>query len=191
MKKFLMITAFIISLALSGQVKAGLITVSVDQDNVAVGETVQLTLSGTDFDAFDLFDLNINFDTALFSFMPATVDSDLWGILEANEVTSGVAISFVDFSPTSGDFLLASFELTALSSGFTNFGLMVNEFGLSDPIDIFAPATPVNAEVTGQVFTSVTSVPEPGMLSIMLLSLVTLIGANRKVINRKVINRKV
>jgi hypothetical protein len=186
MKKFLMITTLIVSIALSAQVKAGLITVSVDKSSVGVGETVELTLNATNFDAFDFFDLTVNFDTTLFSFSAASLSSGLWGIMEANEVTSGVAISFVDFIPTSGDFLLAGFELTALESGSTNFDTVVNEFGLSDPFDIFAPATPVNAEVSGQAFTSVTSVPEPGMLSIMLLGLIALFGSNKKVISKKV-----
>lgn len=187
MKKFLMITAFIVSLALSGHVKAGLITISVDQDSVAVGEVVELTLSATGFDSFDLFDLNINFDTALFSFVPQTFESDLpdFGMLW-NQVSNGVAISFVDFFPSSGDFLLAKFELTAIESGLTNFDVVINEFYASDPFDVFAPATAVNAEVSGQAFTSITSVPEPSMLLIMFLGLMALIGSNRNVSGQKV-----
>jgi len=187
MKKFLMITGFILAIALSGQANAGLITVSVDQDSVAVGESVELTLSATAFEEFDVFDLNINFDTSLFTFMPQTFASDLDDFsLLWNQVTNGVAISFVDFFPASGDFLLAKFELTAIESGSTNFDLLVSEFSLSDPFDIFAPATPVNAEVSGQAFASVTSVPEPGMLSILFLGLLALVGSNRKVSNKNV-----
>jgi hypothetical protein len=183
MKNFLMITAFIITTVLSAQVKAGLITVLVDQNNVSIGETVELTLTATNFDAFDIFDLAVNFDTELFSFIPQTFESDLPGFgLFWNQVSNGVAISFVDFLPSSGDFLLAKFELTALQAGSSHFDLIVNEFALSDPIDIFAPATAVDAQVSGQVFTSVTSVPEPGMLSIMLLGFMAFVCRKRKLI---------
>jgi len=186
MNKFFMITAFILSIVLSGQVSAGMITVSVDQDSVTVGESVELTLSATDFDEFDVFDLDINFNTALFNLMPQTFESDLPDFsLLWNQVTNGVAISFVDFFPSSGDFLLAKFELTALESGSTNFDVVVDEFSLSDPLDIFAPATPVHAQVSGQASTLVTSVSEPGMLSIMFLSLIALISRNKKVIHKK------
>jgi hypothetical protein len=181
MKRFLMITAFILTIVLSTQVKAGLITVSVDQNNVSIGETIELTLTATNFDAFDIFDLEVNFDTALFSFIPQTFESDLpdFGMLW-NQVSNGVAISFVDFLPASGDFLLAKLELTALQVGSNHFDLVVNEFALSDPIDILSPATPVDAQVSGQAFTSVTSVPEPGMLSMMLLGFMALFCRKRK-----------
>ncbi len=182
MKTFLMIIGFVLAMASSGQVNAGLITVSVDQETIAVGETVELTLSATDFDEFDFFDVDINFDTALFSVMPETFESNLSEFsLVWSQLTGGLAISFVDFFPTSGDFLLAKLDLTALKSGSTNFDLVVDEFALSDPLDIFAPATPINVEVAGQAFTSVTSVPEPGTLSIMCLALMALISRYRKV----------
>ena len=175
MKNFLIVVTIILSVFFGGNAKAGLITVSIDQNSVGVGETVEVTLYASGFDSFDIFDLNVNFDTSMFSFLPLTFMSDLpsFGLL-SNQVASGVAISFLDFFPSSGDFLLAKFELTALLSGFTNFDLVVNEFALSDPFDIFALATPVNAGVSGQASATVASVPEPSTLAIFALGMMGL-----------------
>ena len=155
-----------------------MITILVDQNNVEVGETIEVTLNATGFDQFDFFDLNLNFDTALFSFIPLSFSSDLPTLAMAwDQVSNGVAISFLDFFPSSGDFVLGQFELTAISTGVSNFSLVVNEFALSDPIDIFAPPTIVNAEVSGQVSASV---PEPSALSVMLIGLLLLISNGLK-----------
>jgi len=178
MKKFLIVATLILSATFGGNAKAGLITVSADQDNVSIGEMIELTLNATGFDAFDTFGINVDFDTSLFSFLPATFTSELstFGMLW-NQVGSGVAIGFVDFFPASGDFLLGKFKLVALEAGATNFNLVVNEFSLSDPFDPFAIATPVNADVSRAAFASV---PEPGTLSIMFIALISLISLKRK-----------
>jgi hypothetical protein len=178
MKNFLIVATLILSATFGGNAKAGLITVSIDQDNVSVGDMIELTLNATGFDEFDTFGINVDFDTSLFSFLPATFTSDLptFGMLW-NQVGNGVAIGFVDLFPASGDFLLGKFNLIALENGATNFSLVVNEFTLSDPFDPFAVATPVNADTSRAAFASV---PEPGTLSIMFIALVSLVSLKKK-----------
>jgi hypothetical protein len=176
MKKFLIVTTLILSTVFSGNTKAGLITISTDQDNVAVGEMIELSLSATGFDAFDSFGINVDFNTSLFSFLPASFSSELspFGMV-SNQVSTGVAISFLDFFPTSGDFLLGKFKLMALEAGSTDFELVVNEFSLSDPFNPFAIATPVNAGVSDPVPASVIGVPEPTTFAIFALGMIGLV----------------
>jgi hypothetical protein len=177
MKKFLIIATLILSTTFGNNAKAGLITVSVDQDNILDGEMIELTLNATGFELFDVFSLNVDFDTSVFSFLPATFISDLEldGIFATNQVASGLAISYTGFFPSSGDFLLGQFKLSALDNGFSSFSLLVNEFGLVD----FATfeLTSVNADVSKPAFASV---PEPGTLSIMFISLISLLSLKRK-----------
>lgn len=181
MKKFLIVATLILSATFGGNAKAGLITISTDQDNVSVGEMIELTLNATGFDAFDTFGIHVDFDTSLFSFLPASFTSDLSNFAMVwNQVGNGVAIGFVDFLPTSGDFLLGKFNLIALDNGSTNFSLVVNEFSLSDPFDPFAVATIVNADIGGQASASVVGVPEPSTLVIFTLGFIGLLARSYK-----------
>ncbi|WP_083277847.1 PEP-CTERM sorting domain-containing protein [Colwellia sp. PAMC 20917] len=51
---------------------------------------------------------------------------------------------------------------------------------MSDPLDFFAVATPVNADALGQVSASVTDVPEPSILAIFALGLMGLMTRSLK-----------
>ncbi|MBA6353512.1 MULTISPECIES: PEP-CTERM sorting domain-containing protein [unclassified Colwellia] len=182
MKKLLIVATLILCATFGGNANAGLITLSADQSDVLVGEMMEITLNATGFDEFDVFSLNVDFDTSVFSFLPSTFTTELSRpfIMEFNQVGSGVAIGFVNFTPSSGDFLLGKFTLQAIGAGTTDFSLVVNEFTLSDPLDFFAVATPVNADVLGRVSASVTDVPEPSTLAIFALGLMGLMTRSLK-----------
>ncbi len=176
MKKFLIMATLILSVTFGGNAKAGLITISVDQDNVAIGEMIELTLNATDFDAFDSFDISVDFDTNLFEFL--TFTTDLPGLALVFPFDSfGIVIGYSDFTPSSGSLLLGTIKLMALEAGSTSFNLMVNEFSLSDPNDNLAVGTSVSADVSRPAFASV---PEPGTFAIMFIALVSLVSLKRK-----------
>ena len=161
---------------------AGLITLSTDASEVAVGDTVEVTLSATGMDMFDVFDLDVLFDTSLFSYNLFSLNSDLpGGFLFENQTPTGLAISFFDLLPyPGGDFTLARFELTALSSGISNFNLTIDEFSLSDPFDIFAPATPLNVTAVSQAQVQVSQVPEPSSVALLLSALALILTRREK-----------
>jgi|TARA_R110001592_G_scaffold141605_2_gene363362 hypothetical protein len=181
MKKLLIVATLILSATFGGNANAGLITLSADQSDVLVGEMMEITLNATGFDEFDAFSLNVDFDTSVFSFLPTTFTSELSPFAMLwSQVGSGVAIGFVDFIPSSGDFILGKFTLQAIKAGTADFSVVVNEFTLSDPFDILAVATPVNADVLGPVSASVTDVPEPSTLAIFALGLMGLMTRSLK-----------
>lgn len=166
----------LITIQLSGYANAGTINSSVDRVSVNTGDIIEITLLATSFDAFDVFDLALEFDTSLFTYEPNSLVSDLpssapFGLF-VNEVADGVALSFADFFPyTGGDFLLANFTLTALEVGFTDFTLLTNEFSLSDPFDIFAAPVDLVVEISGKPGTTVTAVPEPSTFILFALTI--------------------
>lgn len=183
MKNIITILILLITIQVSSYANAGLINTSVDQLNVNVGDTVEINIVASSFDSFDVFDLAFVFDTSLFAYQPGSLVSDLpssapFGLF-VNEVATGLALSYVDFFPHfGGDFLLANFTLTALNAGFTNFNLFTNEFSLSDPFDIFATPVDLVVEISGNVGTNVTAVPEPSTLMLFILTIMAF-GAYR------------
>lgn len=184
MKNLIMTLLVIVAAHLPLSANAGIITVSVDQTEVAVGDSVEVSLLATGFDFFDVFDLDVLFDSSVFSYDSASFSSDLpsfpFGV-SALETPTELAISFVDFLPyAGGDFMLAQFNLTALTAGVTDFSLNISEFSLSDPFDIFAPAQQLSVSVDGQSSVTVTSVPEPTTVFLMLVA-IAVISLSRKV----------
>jgi len=169
MKK--LIAALTLFIGLSAN--ASLLTLEVSETDIAIGESVEVSIFANDFDAFDTFDFDLEFDTSLFDYQPATLTSDLDTALpvffEGNAIISGtgVAFSYFDFfTHTGGDFLLANFTLTALSNGSSEFSVTNSLFADT----FFFTELTVDTSATSEV--KAFQVPEPttiGILSIGLL----------------------
>ncbi|WP_158970445.1 hypothetical protein [Paraglaciecola sp. L3A3] len=181
MKKFIATLALFVGL----QANAGIIGLELSDTNTNVGENVQVTLSGTGFDAFDTFNLEVEFDTSLFSFNPLSVGGDLFDaipfIFEVTEQAYGIAISFIDFIPfVGGDFTIATFDLTAMAKGDTDF-----ELANIEAYDYFAPidaAEEANLDVSIAIADSTTSteVSAPATLGLFALATFGICALRRK-----------
>lgn len=190
MKKLLTILVVLSGLAASLQANAGMINVQVSPNNIGVGDSVEVSLLATGFAPFDVFDMDLEFDTSLLSYNPASLMSDLplfdvmtltFG-LEVNEVATGVALSFVDLLPfAGGDFLLAKFELNGLADGVAMLGLADMAFSLSDPMDPFAPATELGVDGSDVDGVIINTVPEPGILALVLLAGLGMMRVRREI----------
>lgn len=172
MKKFIAALALFVGLSAN----ANVINIAVSDSNVALGETVSVSLIASGFEDFDSFDFDFDFDTSVFSYDSSSLISDLsFGLaFEVNQVADGMALSFFDFSPVNGDFLLASFDLIALSSGFSSFS--IGDLLFSDTI--FQTDLVVTADNTLEV--EVSDVPAPATLGLLTLALFGLVGLRRK-----------
>jgi len=152
MKK--LIAAFALFVGISAN--ASVISIQVSDTNVSVGETVSVSLLATGFEDFDTFDFDFDFDTSVFNYDASSLISDLsFGLaFEVNQVADGMALSFFDFFPVNGDFLLASFDLLAVGEGSSSFTFSDTLFSDtflqtelevdtsdSDAVDVSTPAT--------------------------------------------------
>ena len=170
MKKFIAALALFVGLSAN----ANIISIEFGDTNIAVGETVTVSLLATDFADFDTFDFNFDFDTSVFSYDASTLLSDLslGLVFEVNQVPDGMALSFFDFNIVNGDFLLASFDLIAVDEGLTNFTL-------SDAIFADGPVTSLVVDTSDAVVASA-SVSAPATLSLFAIAILGLAGFRRK-----------
>jgi len=179
MKKFILLISFLFGF----NAQAGLITIDVSEDEVAVGESITVNLFASDFSPFDTFDFDFVYDNSLFSFETGSFTSDLTAVFpflfETNENSNGLAISFTDFvSFTTSDFLLASFQLTATSAGISDFSLDLDVFGDQSTgffeFDIFTSSNSRLAVDSSSIASATvqTSVPEPQAWMLLLTALV-------------------
>ncbi|MGJ8678803.1 cohesin domain-containing protein [Paraglaciecola sp.] len=120
--KMMMVAALLIGF----KAQANLITIDMDDTDVAVGETVNVSLFASFTDAVDTIDFNFNFDNSLFSFVTDSESSDLFfdGIFGATPNADGLGLGFISlFGPISGEFLFASFQLERTQAGDSEFSL--------------------------------------------------------------------
>ncbi|MGJ8681358.1 cohesin domain-containing protein [Paraglaciecola sp.] len=166
MKIFKMIMAA--ALLISSQANANMITIDLDDTNVAVGETVNVSLFASFTDAVNVINFDFIFDTNLFSFVagsettPLPVDGifDVFGAV-ANPLGVGLGYSSL-FDVVTGDFLFASFQLERTQVGDTDFSLQSNEFlfddftavenFLLDPVESVSVSSEVSAPATLGLF---------------------------------------
>lgn len=175
MKKFFALLV----LAFSVTANAGLITVDINETTVNQGETVTLDILGSGFEESDLFYFDLNFDTSIFSFDPQSLTSDLALVdvdaflfdgLDVEALASGLLFTFSDmFVPVSGDFTIASFSLTAINAGDSQFSLTNIDGFNTDPNS--TPSYTTSFSNGSSVSSLTTQVPEPGMFAVFLLSL--------------------
>ncbi|WP_440875080.1 PEP-CTERM sorting domain-containing protein [Thalassotalea sp. PLHSN55] len=178
-------TIFImIALTMSLSARAGLITLEVSDNNVSLGDTLQVSVIGSGFDFFDTLSLDVEFDTSLFSIdnvdifgdiSPAHVGGDLIAInpfiFNLSAQSFGVALSFLDFIPfIGGDFVIATFDVTAVANGTSDF--MLTNVLAADFI------TPVDATVSSQQVN--VSVPEPATLGMLFLAAIVMFGLRKR-----------
>lgn len=164
------------------QANAGLIKIEVDKHDVQIGESVWVTVTMQDFELFDVASLLLRFNTSLLSLDGQSVTSGLMdGILEVNQVSAGIAVSYLDFFGISGDFSLVSFSLTALTSGITSV--------LADDIEFYAPfaqdpLTRIETMPAALQVINANQVPEPAS-GILLFTLLLLLRCSYQITNRK------
>jgi hypothetical protein len=165
MKKIIIMLALLVGF----NVNAGLIEIELSENNVKVGERIEVRLAASDFEDFDAFGFNLKFDTSVFNFDRATLNSDLFasltvfGFFDGIQQSNGAGFSFSDFSPISaGDFLLASFDLVAVGEGSTGVSLAGVEF-----FEPFPSSTQLSVDSNA---TATATVPEPSTFVLLLLA---------------------
>ncbi len=182
MKKFIAMLTLLIGFNAS----AGIITVDFSNENVAVGDTVSVTINVTDFDETDLFYFDFNFDNTVMAFNSASLTSDLtladsnsmFNGLSASAESFGLGFEFAtdDFSlMAAGDFVLASFNLTASAGGLANFSItdFINFAAFDDYTIAFSGADAINVASA--------TVPEPSSMALLLLAGLGFTSSRRKV----------
>lgn len=100
--------------------QASLISASVSDTDVVVGDTFELTILANMTEDFDTLGLQLEFDSALFSYVDLSFSSDftlLSDFIFENGVESyGFGFSFVNFSPLfAGEYTALTITLKALS----------------------------------------------------------------------------
>jgi hypothetical protein len=158
-------------------VHAGLLKIELSSENVQLGDTVELKIIATNFDNFDTFNFSLGFDNTIFdysaiSFMSDLLNSNPFSFYDVNTTSSGLAFSFLDFSPVlSGDVVLASFELKA-----KNYG--ASSFSMSD-VEFYAPFPSTDMlSVDSSSTANANSVPEPSIMFLLFFGLLALIRKN-------------
>jgi hypothetical protein len=185
MKKFIAMLTLLIGF----NANAGLLTIDLSTDEVAIGDSVLVTINATGFDEADMFGFDFGFDNSVMSYDANSLSSDLalfdngLGMFDGLEVASetfGLAFDFTTFDPAlnaAGDFVLASFNLIAGSEGLTNFSVfdlaVYNNYEETDPYTIaFSGADSVNVNAV--------AVPEPSTVLMMMLAGFALVSSRRK-----------
>ena len=175
MKKIIAALAILVGF----QTQAGIISVQVDP-SVSLGNTVEVTILGSAFDAFDTLSFELEFDTSVFTYD----DTSLTGALldasdffyDVTEEFYGMAFYFLnDALIPSGDLILAKFNLLSVSQGSTDFSV-VNIFAENflDGLPVTADAGPTaSAEVTN-------AVPVPATLGLFAVALLGFVRLRRK-----------
>jgi|GEM_PF-1013912 len=176
MKKLIALLTLFVGL----QAHAGLISIELNNNEVSIGETIELSIIGSDFSSFDSLNVDVEFDTALFAFNEGSVGGDLFDTTPFSFIVSsqifGVAVSYLDFTPfMGGDFVIASFTLTATALGQSSFALnnmVAGEF-FSGPLEVTSNSGPLSATI------SATEVSTPNTLGIIFTLGIVLMGMRR------------
>jgi hypothetical protein len=176
MKK--LFTLFLLVLSLN--VNAGIISLDVSDTDITNGEEVMVSILASDFAPTDTFNFDLVFDTSMFSYDDSSLTSDLFvsnsfSLFEVNAFDGFIAFSFLDFfDPISDtDFVLASFNLTALTEGNSDF--------MFENVEFYAPfdggdaiLLPVSSNSDINIQASAASVPEPSTWVLVVFALLTI-----------------
>jgi hypothetical protein len=181
MKKFIAILTLLIGF----NANAGLLTIDLSADSVSVGEAVSVTISASDFDETDYFSFDLNFDNSIMSYVDSSLNSDL-ALADNDPMFNGLSALIEDYgvffefaaddgSFAEGNFVLASFNLTANVAGFTDFSItdFFNPSAFDDYTIAFSGADSVNVN-------DAVAVSEPSAAFMMMLAGFALLSSRRK-----------
>jgi hypothetical protein len=168
-----------LSLLVGFSANANIISVSVSDTEVQVGESIDVSVVVDMTDAFDALSFELEFDTSVFEYDASSFSSDLdfAFIAEQTSQTYGVSfymLDFIGFFP--GSYVASTFSLTAISEGVTNFDVV--EFvagmlgtGFTTCIDTTVPTT---TEVSPAV------VSAPSAIALFAAAVLAFAGFRRK-----------
>ena len=175
MKKFIAALAILVGL----HANAGIISVNVEP-SVSLGNSLEVTLLGTAFDAFDTLSFALEFDTSLFSYDDTSLTGALYDasdfFYDVTEEFYGMQFTFINDSLVpAGDLVLAKFNLISLLPGNTDFSLVdiVAENFLEGLIVDIVSGDVVSSEVTA-------AVSAPASLGLFAIAMFGLVGLRRK-----------
>ena len=178
--KFIKIAA-ILTFLVGFQANANLITIQLDSTEVAVGETINVSLWADFTDSVDTLGFDFIYNTSVFALVDGSVVTDLLNdgfdyFFETAENATGLGLAYFSFADTlSGNFLLASFELVALQTGSSDFSLdtlLLSNEALFEDYDL-EPVAGKSADVLA-------AVSAPASLGLFTLAMFGLVGLRRK-----------
>ncbi|WP_032094707.1 MULTISPECIES: PEP-CTERM sorting domain-containing protein [unclassified Alteromonas] len=167
------------------QANASLISLSVSDNDIDVGETVTVSVLADMTEAFTGFQLQLEFDNTIFEFVDGTFSSDLTPfsdfIFLFGDESYGFSIDFANFLEVSaGEYSVLEIELRGLKSvtGSTiGFGTVAASF--IDPntpdVNIATDTVPALVNVNNAV-----DVPAPASLGLMAMAIAGLVSVRRK-----------
>jgi len=156
-------TIALLMLIFAVKAQAGLLTIDISNDSPVVGDVVNVNILVNGLADTDLFTIDLVFDTASFSYNETTLSSDLFttnpfSFFQVNAYQNRIALSFLDFEPIrTADFVLASFDLTVLQSGHSDFSFSNVKFYA--PVLVGGLALIVDS--SDRALINATSIPEP------------------------------
>jgi hypothetical protein len=190
MKKFITTIATALVLATSINVQAGFIDIELSSNTVASGDSINVSLWADSFSDFDAMYFDFEFDNSLFAYQAPSLQSELPAFdgflgLEVIEQFYGLSLSFLDFDAftdlnldSDNKFLIASFDLLALSSGNSAFSITNQTAGLFNPNTFDVDPQPIDTSTPQSA--SATNVPEPSSFAIFMLSALMLVRRKKQ-----------
>ncbi|MFW8590610.1 hypothetical protein ACOI22_07405 [Glaciecola sp. 2405UD65-10] len=170
-----------LSLLVGFSANANIISVSVDNTEVQVGESIDASVVVDMTDAFDTLYFELEFDTSVFEYDANSFSSnlDFAFIAELTSQTYGVSFYMLDFiGAFPSNYVASSFSLTAISEGVTSFDIVsfVAGLGGSDT------ATPISIDTTVPTTTEVSPavVSAPSAIALFAAAVLAFAGFRRK-----------
>lgn len=172
------------------QANASLISLSVSDNDIDVGETVTVSVIADMTEAFTGFQLQLEFDKTIFGFVDGTFSSDLTALSDlaflSGDESYGFSIDFANFSEVSaGEYTVLEIELlgrkNAIGStiGFGTVAASFLDFFTSEvrEVNIATDAGTVPASVN---VNNAVDVPAPASLGLMAMAIAGLVSVRRK-----------
>lgn len=182
MKKIIMLLVALIGF----NANAGVIKIEVDSPEVTAGESVSVSLIASGFTDIYGFDFDLNFNSDIFTFDAGSLTSDLplfdgflYGLLveevDAVGFDKHIGVNFLDALPVSSDFVLATFDLIALSPGLSEFSMTESWF-----FDLnFSPVLVDTSNTNQAIIASSKPIPEPATWLLALMPALLLLAKRR------------
>lgn len=171
-----------LALMVSFTANANLITVEISDDAISLGDTVQVTVLASMLEDFDTFGFELEFDTSVLTYDASSFYSDLTVfsdfIFDVSSQPYGFAFSFLNFfAVPADDYVLARFDLSAVTEGTSGFSLTNVVAGLFDPQTLEVNTLQVQVDPQNPSV----DVPEPVSLAVIAIGLLGFTGLRRKV----------